>query len=108
MFFIGQSGYIITLALTAFLPLFLLIANPSSGIRQQERAASGRTTHQQIQHHALTSNAVQALQQVVAIWPTQQNEWIAELEPKPKAAHIACCVVEPPQICKSNKAPPAS
>jgi len=106
MFFIGQSGYLITLALTAFLPLFLLIANPSPGFRLQERAEMGRTAQQLAPNYTLKASDFNTLEQSNAIWPNVQQEGLAEPEPTPKATSSSCCVSEPPQICKSNKAPP--
>ena len=108
MFFIGQSGYLITLALTAFLPLFLLIAKPSSGFRLQERAEMGRTTYQLAPNYTLKASDFNTLEQSNAIWPNVQQEGLAQPDLKPKAASTPCCVNEPPQICKSNKAPPTA
>lgn len=108
MFFIGQSGYIITLLLTVFLPVFMLVTKPGQAIQQTVLADAGQVTgHIAVAHHSF----VQELPDVMPFANIDPDFWDKLVIPfREKHGKIPVrplsVVIAIPQCCKTNKAPP--
>jgi len=109
MFFIGQSGYIITLLLTAFLPLFMLVAKPGPAQQFMNLTPSGPVTSYFSEDHSSKSDTRQEHTHDAELKPVIQEE--LRLPPernlKKRVFHHLCVFVAPPLLNKTNKAPPA-
>ena len=107
MFFVGQSGYIITLLLTAFLPVFLLMANPGTGVQHFEPTDSGQISHLTTVHISLGSYSKEQCsdQDSVSVF---QDELPPLFSRSLRKEHIPNWNVfsGPSLILKTNKSPP--
>jgi hypothetical protein len=109
MFFVGQSGYIITLLLTAFLPVFMLMAKPAPGIQQNIPADSGQAISHLFQHHGFQASDLRVQSPDSELRPGLKYEWMPLFSTKLKKRvfHYLCIFVAPTLFIKTNKAPPA-
>ena len=110
MFFIGQSGYIVTLLLTAILPLYMLVAKPGSAHQAMKLTATSPVTDHLIQNHFLKIFAQQELINDIDYQPVIQNEIIPPpaRNLKKRAFRNLCIFVAPPLLKTTNKAPPSA
>lgn len=109
MFFVGQSGYIITLLLTAFFPVFLLLSKPGSGFQHHQLAESRQAINTQICGDISIIPVIRVLSDEAGLTPDSQN--VPNPPPsrklKKKFFFNLCLVVAPPLLNKTNKSPPA-
>lgn len=110
MFFIGQSGFIITLLLTAFLPLYMLVVKPGPAQQSGKLAVSGPVTIHLIQDHFLKVPVHQEHFQVIDLKPFIQDELMlpAERNLKKRVFPHSLAFVVPSLLNRTNKAPPAA
>ena len=110
MFFIGPSGYIITLMLTAFLPVIMLVVSPMQNLRlgwssENERLAS-HSVERQIDR-VMESKAF-SMDVACDLVADSANEWVPRIRLisgliySPKATLCASPVL----AGNTNKAPP--
>lgn len=109
MFFIGQSGYIITLLLTAILPLFMLVAKPGTGHQHATLTSSGPVTSHFFQDHFSKLSAQKEFIKDIEINPVIPDKLIPppERNLKKRVFHYLCVFVAPTLLNNTNKAPPA-